>query len=135
MKSGFAGIMTAITGLSVRAVNQVVIFCVTLVAAHYLVPTEFGVFAIASAAIALIRTLMYTGAFEYLLKAPPGQEAPSECLIINLLLAIVLSALLLAFVPISGVVFGTSAVGRMLLLMAPSNLMAAFAAWQESAKS
>lgn len=132
MKSGFAGIMTAITGLSVRAVNQVVIFCVTLVAAHYLVPTEFGVFAIASAAIALIRTLMYTGAFEYLLKAPPGQEAPSECLIINLLLAIVLSALLLAFVPISGVVFGTSAVGRMLLLMAPSNLMAAFAAWQES---
>lgn len=132
MKSGFAGIMTAITGLSVRAVNQVVIFGVTLVAAHFLVPEAFGIFAIASALIALIRTLMYTGAFEYLLKAPQEELAPSECLIINMVLASILSALLVALVPISRTVFGTSAVGHMLLLMSPSNLISAFAAWQES---
>jgi O-antigen/teichoic acid export membrane protein len=132
MKSGFSGIVTAVTGVSVRAANQVVIFGVTLVAAHFLAPTDFGVFAIASASIALIRTLMYTGAFEYLLKAPPGEEAPSECLVINVLLSVMLSVVLLTLVPASAVLFGTPAVGHMLLLMAPSNIMSAVAAWQES---
>src|ERR1700761_3639497 len=132
MSLGFAGIVAAITGLSVRAANQVVIFGVTLVAAHFLAPADFGVFAIASAAIALIRTLMYTGAFEYLLKAPPGEECPSECLLINIALALVLSAALLVLAPGAKWIFGTAAVGQMLVFMAPSNLMSAFAAWQES---
>ncbi len=43
MSFGFAGIVAAITGLSVRAANQVVIFGVTLVAAHFLAPADFGV--------------------------------------------------------------------------------------------
>lgn len=132
MNVGFAGILTAIVGLSVRAANQVVIFAVTLVAAHYLAPADFGIFAIASAAIALIRTLMYTGAFEYLLKAQPGEECPSECLLINVALALVLSAALLVLAPGAKWIFGTAAVGQMLVFMAPSNLMSAFAAWQES---
>lgn len=132
MKPKFGGIFTAITGLSVRAVNQVVIFGVTIVAARFLAPTDFGVFAIASAAVALARTLMYTGAFEYLLKAPAGEEAPTECLLINIGLGVVSSAILLLFVPLSGFLFGTAAVGQILLLLVPSNLMSAFAAWQES---
>ena len=132
MKSGLAGIFTALTGLSVRAINQVVIMGVTLVAAHFLAPSDFGVFAIASASITLIRTLMYTGAFEYLLKAKQGQEAPTECLIINISLSIVLTAALLVLVPISARVFGTRAVGDMIIVMAPTNIMSAFTAWQES---
>jgi O-antigen/teichoic acid export membrane protein len=132
MSLGFAGIVAAITGLSVRAANQVVIFGVTLVAAHFLTPADFGIFAIASAAIALIRTLMYTGAFEYLLKAQPGEEYPTECLLINIALAFGLSAILLALAPAAKFAFGTPEVGRMLIFMAPSNLMSAFAAWQES---
>jgi O-antigen/teichoic acid export membrane protein len=132
MKSGLAGIFTALTGLSVRAINQIVIMGVTLVAAHYLAPSDFGVFAIASACITLIRTLMYTGAFEYLLKAKLGEEAPTECLIINISLSIVLTAALMLFVPISARVFGTRAVGDMIVIMAPTNIMSAFSAWQES---
>ena len=132
MSLGFAGIVAAITGLSVRAANQVVIFGVTLVAAHFLAPADFGVFAIASAAIALIRTLMYTGAFEYLLKAPPGEEYPTECFLINIALAVGLTAGLLVLAPATKWAFGTPEVGRMLIFMAPSNLMSAFAAWQES---
>src|SRR5580698_1755272 len=132
MKSGLAGIFTALTGLSVRAINQVVIMGVTLVAAHFLAPSDFGVFAIASASITLIRTLMYTGAFEYLLKAKQGQEAPTECLIINISLSIVLTAGLMVLVPVSALVFGTRAVGEMIILLAPTNIMSAFSAWQES---
>jgi O-antigen/teichoic acid export membrane protein len=132
MKSGPAGIVTALTGLSVRAVNQVVILGVTLVAAHFLAPSDFGVFAIASACITLIRTLLYTGAFEYLLKAKEGQEAPTECLIINVFLTIVLTAALMLLVPISARVFNTRAVGEMLVVMAPTNIISAFSAWQES---
>ena len=132
MNRGFAGVLAAITGLSVRAANQVVIFGVTLVAAHFLAPVDFGVFAIASAAIALIRTLMYTGAFEFLLKAPPGEECPTECFLINIVLAVVLTAGLLVLAPAAKWAFGTPEVGRMLIFMAPSNLMSAFAAWQES---
>jgi O-antigen/teichoic acid export membrane protein len=132
MSLGFAGIVAAVTGLSVRAANQVVIFGVTLVAAHFLAPADFGVFAIASAAIALIRTLMYTGAFEYLLKASPGEEYPSECLLINIVLAVALSGMLLVLAPLARFAFGTAAVAHMLIFMAPSNLMSAFAAWQES---
>ncbi|HWF63333.1 MAG TPA: oligosaccharide flippase family protein [Rhizomicrobium sp.] len=132
MSLGFAGIVAAITGLSVRAANQVVIFGVTLVAAHFLAPADFGIFAIASAAIALVRTLMYTGAFEYLLKALPGEEYPSECLLINIALAFALSGMLLILAPMAKLAFGTAEVGHMLIFMAPSNLMSAFAAWQES---
>lgn len=131
MKSGLAGIFTALTGLSVRAINQVVIMGVTLVAAHFLAPSDFGVFAIASACITLIRTLMYTGAFEYLLKAKAGQEAPTECLIINIALAAVLTAGLMMLVPVSVYVFHTHAVGDMIVVMAPTNIMSAFSAWQE----
>lgn len=132
MRAGLKGILTALTGMSVRAANQVVVVVVTLVAAHFLPPAKFGVFAIAAAITTLIRTLMYNGAFEYLLKAKPGEESPSECLIINFALVVGLTVLMLPLVPLSGHLFGSQDVGRILLALMPSNLISAFAAWQES---
>jgi len=126
------GVLTAMTGIAARGGNQVILLVVTLVAARFLSPTDFGIFAIASVGVTLIRTLLYSGAFEYLLKSDEPDAAATECLIVNLALSVTITALLLAFVPLSEPVFGAAAIGAVIVQMAPSNLLAAATAWQES---
>ena len=105
---------------------------VTLIAARFLAPTTFGVFAIASALVALLRTLLYAGPYEYLIRAKEDAQHAWECLCLGVLLAAGLGAVYIAVAPLSSAVFGGPAVGQLLVAMAPSNLIAAFAAWQES---
>lgn len=124
--------MTAAVGASARASSQIVTVVVTLFAARQLAPTAFGTFAIASAWVTLVRTIFYGGAYEYLLKAPDARKASSECLATNLAVGLILTVPLLLFVPFSSAVFKSAVVGHLLLALAPSNLVAAFGAWQEA---
>ncbi|WP_156679491.1 oligosaccharide flippase family protein [Sphingomonas profundi] len=128
----FAAALTAGAGLLARASNQIATVVVTLVATRYLAPAEFGVFALASIAITLIRTLLYSGAFEYLLKARDAGDCSSESLAVNLALAVGLGVLLGAIALIAGRLFAADAIALALLAMLPSNLVSAVAAWRES---
>jgi O-antigen/teichoic acid export membrane protein len=124
--------LTAVSGFLARASTQLVTVVITLVATRFLDPTEFGVFALASIAITLIRTMLYTGAFEYILKAKSTATCATECLLVNLLLSIGLSLLLCSVVLGARAIWGASAVTGVILALAPSNLISALGAWKEA---
>lgn len=130
--SGFGGALTAVTGIFGRAANQIIALIVTLLAARFLTPISFGEYSIAAALVTLSRAMLYAGAFEYLLKAPRGEEAPTECLVINLGLAAGLGALLTVLSLFTRPLFHSTEVGFLLLALAPSSLLSAAANWQES---
>lgn len=129
---GFGGAVTAVTGIFGRAANQIIALIVTLLAARFLTPVSFGEYSIAAAMVTLSRAMLYAGAFEYLLKAPRGEEAPTECLVINLGLAIALGAALAVLSLFTGPLFHSAEVGLLLVAMAPTSLLSAAANWQES---
>ena len=124
--------LTGFTALAARASNQVVLVLLTLVATRYLVPAQFGVYALASIGITLVRTLFYTGPFEFLMKARDPRDCSSEVLAINVLLSVLLGAALYAIALLSGSLFHTSDITPLIILLIPSNLIAAVCAWQES---
>jgi O-antigen/teichoic acid export membrane protein len=133
MKSGVvAGALNAIVGVASRASSQIVTLLLTLVAARYLTPTEFGIFSLAAIATTLIRTLLYCGAFEHLLKAKDASEEASECLAVNVLVVLVTSAVVAAGALIARAAGGPDLLTDLLLLLLPSNLIAAITGWQES---
>jgi len=129
---GFGGAVTAVTGIFGRAATQIIALIVTLLAARFLTPVSFGEYSIAAALVTLSRAMLYAGAFEYLLKAPRGEEAPTECLVINLGLAAALGAGLGLLSLVTGALFHSGEVGILLLAMAPTSLLSAAANWQES---
>ena len=131
-RADLAAGLTAATGFLARASNQIAALVVTLVATRYLSPAEFGTFALASVAITLIRTFLYSGAFEYLLKAPDARDCSSESLAVNLLLAAALSALIGGLALAGRHLFAADAICLALLALLPSNLIAALTAWRES---
>jgi O-antigen/teichoic acid export membrane protein len=128
----FSGALAALSGVFGRAVNQIIALLVTLLAARWLSPASFGEYAIAAAMVTVTRSLLYAGAFEYLLKTPRGQEAATECLLINLGLAGLLGAVLVGVSFVTRSLFHAAEIGVLLRLMAPSNLLSAAANWQEA---
>jgi O-antigen/teichoic acid export membrane protein len=118
--------------MGARATGQISMIVVTLVATRFLGPADFGVFAIAAAFVTLSRTLLYAGAFEYLLKAPDLEATATECLTVNLLLALVNAVALCALAAVWQVLFNSHAVAVLMLMLVPSNFIAAVASWEES---
>jgi O-antigen/teichoic acid export membrane protein len=130
--SALASALTAIVAMGSRASGQIVVVLVTLVATRYLTPAAFGMFSLASIGIALIRSILWNGAFEYLMKAQDPRAASSECLIANFLITAAFSLPLYLFAFFADRIFSTIGIGHMILLLLPSNLLAAIGAWQES---
>ncbi len=111
-----------------RIATQLVALGVTLIAARFLGPADFGLFAIAAAAVTFIRTLMYSGAYEFLLKSPEPKLWSSEGLAANMLLATALTAIAIAC---AAAIPGGGRITDLIVALAPSNALAALAAWLE----
>lgn len=128
------GTITAAIAMAARVSNQLALVVVTLVATRMLQPADFGVFAIAAAFITLSRTMLYTGPFEYLLKAPEPRAIPvaSACLAANGIVAGGWFALLVALGMAAPLIFAGSGVAPVMLALAPSTLLAALAGWLEA---
>lgn len=127
-----ASIVTASVAMGSRASAQLVLVIVTLVATRYLTPTMFGMFSLAAIGVTLIRSILWNGAFEYLLKARDPEKVATECLLINLLIVAACSLPLYLATFFADRLFGEPGIARLILLLLPSNLIAAIAAWQES---
>jgi O-antigen/teichoic acid export membrane protein len=129
-----AGGGTAVIAMAARVSGQMAMVAVTLVATRQLAPADFGIFAIAGALVMLARTMLYSGPFEYLLKAPLAREGAvaGACLAATLLVAsgwvVLLGALGLA----APLLFKGGGVAPVILALAPSVLVAALAAFAES---
>lgn len=132
MSKGRQGAIATLIAMTSRASSQVVLIGVTLVATRYLNPADFGVFALATAFVTLARTLLYAGPFEYLMKAPDLEKSALECLVANALLAAVSTIVLACIAFLSPLIFRSPAVEPVLLMLAPSILIAAVASWEES---
>ena len=130
-----AGGGTAVIAMAARVSGQFAMVAVTLVATRHLGPADFGLFAIAGAFVMLARTMLYTGPFEYLLKAAPEREreTASACLAATVAVACGWTLLLAAIGLAAPMVFRGSGVAGVILMLAPSVLFAAFAAFAEAA--
>lgn len=128
------GSFTAVIAMSARASSQLALLGVTLVATRTLAPADFGVFAIAAAFLTLSRTMLYTGPFEYVLKAPEADSATvaSAGLVANVIVALGWLLLLCGCGLAAPFVFRGSGVALLLFCLAPSNLLAALAGWEEA---
>lgn len=128
------GSFTAVIAMAARASSQLALLGVTLVATRTLAPADFGVFAIAAALLTLSRTMLYTGPFEYVLKAPQadGPAVASAGLAANLAVALGWVVLLCGAGLAAPFVFRGPGVALLLFCLAPSNLLAALAGWEEA---
>ena len=128
------GSFTAVIAMAARASSQLALLGVTLVATRTLAPADFGVFAIAAAFLTLSRTMLYTGPFEYVLEAPEadGAKVASAGLAANLVVALGWVILLCAAGLAAPFVFRGAGVALLLFCLAPSNLLAALAGWEEA---
>ncbi len=115
-----------------RASTQSFVVAVTLVATRYLTPADFGIFALATVSITFARTLLYTGPFEYLMKAPDVSHAASESLAATILTALVTGLIVLSLALGSMLLGAPVTIGWLMLILLPTNLMAALASWQEA---
>ena len=127
----FATALSAVTGVAARASNQLVLLAVTLVATRFLGPAQFGVFTIAAACTTLVRTLLYSGPFEYLLKAKDATNSSTESLIVNFGVASLFSIALAVLAMFASRLFGSADLGVVIAAMIPSNFFASVTAWQE----
>jgi O-antigen/teichoic acid export membrane protein len=131
-RSGFGGAVNAVIGVFSRGSSQIVTFLLTLVAARYLTPAQFGIFSLAAIATTLIRTLLYSGAFEHLLKAKNARDESTECLLVNIFVAVAASGIVIVGAVVARAIAGPSILTDLLLILLPSNLIAAITGWQES---
>lgn len=126
------GAATAGLGVLSRASNQISTLLLMLVAARFLTPVEFGIFSLAILSVTLIRTLLYCGAFEYLLKSKTAEDCAREAFVVNIIVAIGLTAPVATLAVIAWIIFDMSEVSSLMLVLLPSNLISAIASWQES---
>lgn len=120
-----------VTGMLSRASNQLVGLLITVVAIPLLSPNEFGVFAIASSFVAIARILLYSATFQYLIETKDLRETSTECIVVSagvsFLATLIPLCLLLFFDP-----FKSPQLLHFFILLAPSNILSVFCAWQEA---
>ena len=126
------GLIAAASGVAARASNQLFLIAVILVATRYLGPAEFGVFSIAVIFTTLSRTLLYAGPFEYLMKASDVEGAGLACLQATLAMSALTALVTVGIALGSPLLFASQSIGALMLVLIPSNFIAAFASWQES---
>ncbi|MFL0415176.1 oligosaccharide flippase family protein [uncultured Sphingomonas sp.] len=119
-------------GMLARVSGQGVALIVTLAAASYLSPEQFGVYALAAAMVTIIRTMLYGPTYQYVMQTPELHRYSSETLVLKVLTAAACSLVPIAILSIWPELFGSRDVLWLFLLMAPSNVLGAFAAWSEA---
>lgn len=132
MSSNQAGIVSGSVGFASRALVQLLMFGVTIVATRVLTIDAFGAYALASLFLILARALFYVGPYEYLLKSKPDPQLYSACFSANLALAGLSGCVLAGCYFMAPLVFETDVVGLLIALLAPSILLVATTAWYEA---
>ena len=119
-------------GMLGRASNQISAVVLMLMATQFLLPADFGTFALAAAFVTFARTMLYTGAFEYLVKAENADDCASDCLAVTVGMSLAWVVLLILVGLAAPFIFSSATTGLLLLALAPSPVISAIASWQES---
>ncbi|CAO4167603.1 Polysaccharide biosynthesis protein C-terminal domain-containing protein [Methylorubrum aminovorans] len=126
------GAFVAALGIGARAITQVVTVAITIAAAKSLDPASFGIFSLAAILTVLGRTLLYVGAYEYLMKSDEPDRYVASGLVVNVSAAVFFGALLTGVGWAAAPYLGGDAFLGLLAMLMPSNVLAAFSAWQEA---
>lgn len=118
-------------GMVSRSSNQIVGLLITIVAIPILSPTEFGIFALASSFVAISRTLLYSATFQYIIQTDKLTEYSSECIVVSSLVALLVTGATLALLFFADP-FDSPQLLDFFLILAPSNILSVFSAWQEA---
>jgi O-antigen/teichoic acid export membrane protein len=126
------GLVSGGVGFSSRAVTQLLLLAVTVVATRILSIEEFGYFSLASLFLVLSRALFYVGPYEYLLKSREQDALRNACFSANIVLAMGTSICLALFYFIAPFLFGTENVSKLIALLAPTIFLVAATTWYEA---
>jgi len=131
-RSTRSGLIQGAVGFSSRALIQICLLGVTVVATRWLSVVEFGSYAIAAAFMFLFRRLFYVGPYEYMMKTASFPTLNGSCLAANSVFAILTVLAAVGIAALSQVVFGTMLVGEILLILAPSLFITMWTSWLEA---
>lgn len=121
-----AGVISGTVGFAARAISQLGTLALTIVATNNLAIADFGAFAIASAATFFCRNLLYVGAYEFLLKAPPSPTLRGSCFAANGAVAVMCAFGIVLLALAAPLIFGTPVVGELLMWLALSLFLVMF---------
>lgn len=132
-KSGKRGVL-AVFAFTARSLQQASTLVITLLAAHFLLPAEYGIYSLGIVFIILIQTLTYTGFYQFILTSKEDDaDVLSTCfwLIVGLVSAASLLLGLAAY-PLERV-FAAEHLGGVLVLLALIQPLASVGAWSSAA--
>lgn len=132
MSNHRAGVLSGTVGFASRAVVQVLLFGVTIIATRQLSIADFGAYSLGSLFLVLARQLFYVGPYEYMLRTPDSKHLTSACFGANLVQAAMLAAILAAIWLAAPVIFSTGTVSQILGMLIPSVFLVATTAWYEA---
>ncbi|MBY6005206.1 oligosaccharide flippase family protein [Salipiger bermudensis] len=124
----------AIFAFVARSLQQIATFVITLLAARFLLPAEYGVYSLAIVFITLIQTLTYTGFYHFVVTSKQEDDVvlSTSFWMITGLATIAAGALALAAWPIAWA-FDAPDLGPVLLLLAAVQPVAGAGAWFSAA--
>ncbi|MFK4874486.1 oligosaccharide flippase family protein [Novosphingobium sp. ZW T3_23] len=123
----------ALFAFTARALEQAATLVMTLLAARFLMPAEFGVFTLANVFVILVQTLTYTGVFQFILAAKGDEDkiVSTGFWLIVLLVGTASLVLAAAAYPLQWL-FSTPDLGLVLVLLALAQPAAALVAWSSA---
>lgn len=119
-------------GVAARGWSQVTALALALLAARVLGKEGFGVYAIASVFVILLQGMMYGGIYDYIIKSRSEVLDPNTCFWMNFGFSVAGAGGVAVLAPVMGALTHTPLVSSLMLVLAPSALVAAVATWQEA---
>lgn len=124
----------ALFAFTARSLQQISTLVITLLAARFLLPAQYGVYSLGIVFVVLVQTMTYTGFYQFILTSKEDDRLVlSTCfwLIVGM---VSLASLVLALVayPLEWL-FGAAPLGHVLLLLALVQPLASVGAWSSAA--
>ncbi|WP_172332210.1 oligosaccharide flippase family protein [Mangrovicoccus sp. HB161399] len=123
-------IWVATFAFSSQSLQQITTFLLTLLAARYLAPAEYGVYALAALFSAFLQMLTYTGFFHYTVRAKGEEdEVADTCFWLMLGLSVTGSAILFVSAHAIAQIFDAPDLGPVLWMFSALQPLVALTAW------
>ena len=119
-------------GVLARGWSQITAMLLAVLAARILGKHDFGIYAIASIFIVLLQGLVYGGIYDYIIKNRDDDLDIDTCFWMNLGFSAIGAVIIVMLAPLMGLLIHARAIVYLMIVLAPSALLAAVATWQEA---
>ena len=124
----------ALFAFTARSLQQVSNLVITLLAARFLLPADYGIYSLAIVFIVLLQTMTYSGYYHFIVTSDePDKEVLSTSFWMILGLSSIAAVLLMVAAWPLEWLFGAEELGMVVFLLALSQPLASFGAWASAA--